>query len=95
MKLSNDTYAMTLAYLGAKTKLAELLKNKKVLADQIAWLRDFLKPRKKEFVKKVRGKYKTRMTKIRRRRISPAGLEAMRKNAAKARAAKAAKNGAK
>jgi len=86
MKISNDSYATTLAYLGARTRMKELQKEKKVIVDQIAWLKDFLKPKKKQYVTKVEKKFK-------KRKISEAALKSMRANAAKARAAKAAKNG--
>lgn len=86
-----------LAFFGAREKIKSLMKEKREIDSDINDLKKFLKSGKTAFVEKVkkRGKYKTRMTKIRRRKISPAGLKAMRINAAKARAAKMTKQMAK
>jgi len=75
-----------LAYFGAREKIKSLLKEKREIDSDINDLKKFLRSGKKQFVNKVAKKFK-------KRKISAAARKIFAQNAAKARAAKAAKNG--
>lgn len=83
---SNEPNLQQLAYFGAREKIKSLVQEKHRIDNDIKELKRFLRAGKHKFAETVENG----MTK-KKRKLTAKALKSMRKNAAKARAAKKAK----